>query len=55
MHLNFFFKTVTKLILKKTIRAAILDLFREKLSSKKALQEYMAMGAVLRGEDRMRR
>lgn len=54
MHSNFFFKT-DKVNFEKTIGAAILDLFREKPSSKKALQEYMAMGAVLIWEDRMRR
>lgn len=45
MHFDFFFfKTMTKLILKKTTGAAISDLFREKPSSKKALQEYVAKG-----------
>lgn len=47
MHFDFFFKTMTKLILKKkSTGAAISDLFREKTSSKKALQEYVAMGSL---------
>lgn len=49
MHFDFFFKTMTKLILKKKKKstgAAISDLFRETTSSKKALQEYVAMGSL---------
>lgn len=47
MHFDFFFKTMTKLILKKkSTGAAISDLFRETTSSKKALQEYVAMGSL---------
>lgn len=36
---------MTKLILRKTIGAAISDLFREKPSSTKALQECVALGS----------
>lgn len=51
MHFDFFFKTMT--IFEKTTGAAISDLFREKPSSKKALQEYVAMGsrAHMGGDD----
>lgn len=46
MHFDFFFKTMTKLILKKPTGAAISYLFKEKTSSKKALQDYVAMGSL---------
>lgn len=41
MHSDFFSKT-DKVNFEKTTGAAVSDLFREKLSSKKALQEYVA-------------
>lgn len=47
MHFDFFFKTMTKLILrKKNTGAAISDLFREKPSSTKALQECVALAVL---------
>lgn len=45
MHFDSFFKNHGKVNFEKTTGAAISDLFREKRSSKKALQEYVAMGS----------